>query len=346
RLNDTMRIQKSVAYLSGTFIIDFLIVIISSAYLFSFHYSIALTALTAIPLMGFIAWKYNDRIINQNTAIMAAYSANESNYIDTIQGVAVIKSSNKENIFGSKIGTLFSQFQSSSINLGKTGNQFNLIVEVSATMIILTIMAETAYFTLEKVLKIGEMMAILSIGIGIIPSCTRLMLTNLQIQEAKVAYNRMYEFAAIEPEDNNVSLVGEKEWNQLFKKLEIKNLSFRFAGKRQLLKDINLTLKKGEIIALIGESGCGKSTILQVLQKFYTQESGYILINEKFDLTNLSTKNWRDIISIVPQDVKLFNCTILENICLSNLEKDLKLVIAHCEQLDLLSYFNQFRRVY
>ncbi|KQN38043.1 hypothetical protein ASE92_00940 [Pedobacter sp. Leaf41] len=218
--------------------------------------------------MGFIAWKYNDRIINQNTAIMAAYSANESNYIDTIQGVAVIKSSNKENIFGSKIGTLFNQFQSSSIHLGKTGNQFNLIVEVLATLIILTIMAETAYFTLENILKIGEMMAILSIGIGIIPSCTRLMLTNLQIQEAKVAYNRMYEFTAIEPEDNNVLLVEETEWDQGFKKLEIKNLTFRFAGRRQLLKDINLIINSGEITALIGESGCGKVPFSSFFKSF------------------------------------------------------------------------------
>lgn len=342
RLNDTMRIQRSVAYLSGTFIIDFLIAVISSVYLFSFHYSIALTALTAIPLMGFIAWRYNDSIIAQNTAVMAAYATSESNYIDTIQGISVIKSVNKENVFGTKIRTHFNQFQTNSINLGKTGNRFNLIVEVLATVIIITIMAETAYFTLEKILKVGEMMAILSIGIAIIPSCTRLMLTNLQIQEAKVAYNRMYEFASVEPESDADTVIGEREWNNTFEQLEIKNLSFRFAGRCQLLKNINLKIKKGQITVLTGESGCGKSTILQVLQKFYKQETGYIIVNGKLDLTNIATRNWRKLISIVPQDVKLFNCSIIENICLSNYEEAFKMVIDLCNQHALMNYFNQF----
>ncbi|MBC6111774.1 peptidase domain-containing ABC transporter [Pedobacter fastidiosus] len=342
RLNDTMRIQRSVAYLSGTFIIDFLVVVISSVYLFSFHYSIALTALTAIPLMGFIAWKYNDKIITQNTSLMSSYANNESNYIDTIQGINVIKSASKENAYGAKIKGHFTIFQTNSLTLGKTGNRFNLIVEVLATIIIISIMAETAYFTLEKTLKIGEMMAILSIGIGIIPSCTRLMLTNLQIQEAKVAYNRMYEFASIDAEGKSNSLIEKYEWDGKFKKLEIKNLSFRFAGRRQLLTNVSLEVKTGKIVALLGESGCGKSTILQVLQKFYDKEFGYIIINDQFNLDNLPITQWRKTISVVPQEIKIFNCSILENICLSTIETDLKDVFALCEEHGLQDYFNQF----
>ncbi len=339
RLNDTMRIQKSIAYLSGTFVIDFLIIVISSVYLFTFHYTIALTALTAIPLMGFCAWKYNGKIITQNTNVMATYSANESNYIDTMQGIDVIKSLGKENQYAKKIRNFFSQFQLNSIILGKTGNRFSLIVEVLATVIIIAIMAETAFLTLEKTLKIGEMMAILSIGIGIIPSCTRLMLTNLQIQEAKVAYNRMYEFASLGPEK---SISSNNEGNSLFEKLEIKNLSFRFAGRSLLLKNVNVTLRKGNITVLIGESGCGKSTILQLLQKFYQHETGSILINGNINLLELPTKGWREIIATVPQEIKLFNCSIIENICLSNKEDDFKLVIDLCKQYDLDNYFNQF----
>lgn len=342
RLNDAMRIQRSVAYLSGTFVIDFLIVTISSGYLFNFHYSIALTALTAIPLMGFIAWKYNDLIISQNTAVMASFSANESNYIDTIQGISVIKSTNKESIFGDRIGTFFRQFQSNSIALGKTGNKFNLIIEVLATLIVVSIMVETAYFTLEKQLKIGEMMAVLSIGIGLIPSCTRLMLTNLQIQEAKVAYNRMYEFTAVLPEEPNASPAETAEWNSIFNELEIKHLSFRFAGRRQLLQDINLKVSKGRITALLGESGSGKSTLLQVLQRFYSQESGDVIVNKKISLSTIPAKQWRNIVAVVPQDVKLFNCSIMENICLSNAEADWQVVIELCQLHGLANYFNQF----
>ena len=341
RLNDTMRIQRSIAYLFGTFIIDFFIVTISSIYLFSYHYSIALTVLSSIPLMGFTAWRYNNKIATQNTDVMSSYSANESNYIDTIQGIAIIKSANKEPVFIDRIHTFFNQFQGKSIVLGKTGNRFNLTVEVLATIIIIVTMAETAFFSLHKELKIGEMMAVLSIAIGVIPSCIRLMLTNLQIQEAKVAYDRMYEFASLQPE-TPASSIKDEWWDGDFKKLEIKNLSFRFAGRAPLLKNINLVIKKGYITALLGESGCGKSTILQILQKFYTQESGSILLNGEIDFDSLSTTRWRNIIGVVPQDIKLFNSSILQNICLSESETDLKKVVSVCQEYGLLDFFTQF----
>lgn len=341
RLNDTMRIQHSITYLSGTFIIDFLVVTISSVYLFHYHYSIAITALTTVPLMGLIARNYNNRIINQNTAVMGSYAANESNYIDTIQGISVIKSTNKQPVFAARTGDFFNAFQNSSIVLGKTGNRFNLIIEIIATIIILSVMAQTAYFTLHKQLKLGEMMAVLSIGIGIIPSCVRLMLTNLQIQEARVAYNRMYEFAAVEPEDCTLPNTEDK-WDGHFSKLEIKDLSFRFTGRKQLFSGVDLIVKKGEITALLGESGCGKSTIIQVLQKFYKQQHGNIIVDEKYNLNDISAYQWRHVIAVVPQEVKIFNCSILENICLSTNNEDLERVFELCAKYGLENYFNQF----
>lgn len=341
RLNDTLRIQRSITYLSSTFIIDFLVIIISSAYLFNYHFSIALTTLTALPMMGFIAWKYNDQIISQNIAVMASYSGNESNYIDTIKGIDVIKSAGKEDVFSARIRAFFGQYQGSSTILGKTGNRFNLVVDIAATLITIVIMAEAAYFTLQKDLKIGEMMAVLSIAIGLIPSCTRLMLTNLQIQEAKVAYDRMYEFASLESEETDI-LSENNEWNDDFHELEIKQLSFRFPGRSQLLKNANLTIKKGQITSLLGESGCGKSTILQIIQKFYSQESGSILINEVHDLSGISSGKWRKVISVVPQEINLFNCSLFENISLSNDEENYKSVVELCKRYGLAHYFNQF----
>ena len=342
RLNDTQRIQRSVAFLSGSFVIDLLVVLISSAYLFHYHYAIALTALTAIPLMGLIAFKYKKKILNQNTEAMAAYAFNESNYIDVIQGISVVKVTNKEEDFINRLASYFSSFQSKNFALGKTSNQFNLLVEVFATIIVVSIIAQVSYFTFHKQLKIGEMMAILSIAISIIPSCTRLMLANLQIQEAIVAFNRMYEFADTAPESEGEYLIEEGEWDYQFESLEIKDLSFRFAGRKQLLKAVNLEIYKGKITVLMGESGCGKSTLLQILQKFYVQEKGLVLVNGKFELKNIHTKKWRNLIGVVPQEIKLFNCSLIENICLSQADNDLIEVYNLCKLYDMEAFFDQF----
>lgn len=342
RLNDTQRIQRSVAFLSGSFVIDLLVVLISSAYLFHYHYVIALTTLTAIPLMGLIAFNYKKKILAQNTEAMTAYAFNESNYIDIIQGVSVVKVANKEEDFINRSASYFSNFQSKNFALGKTSNQFNLMVEVFAAIIIVLIIAQISYFTLHKQLKIGEMMAVLSISISIIPSCTRLMLTNLQIQEAIVAFNRMYEFTDTAPESEGEQLIGEGEWDYQFESLEIKDLSFRFAGRKQLLKAVNLDVQKGKITVLLGESGCGKSTLFQILQKFYVQEKGFVLVNGKFELKNIPTKNWRNLIGVVPQEIKLFNCSLLENICLSQAENDIIEVYNLCKLYGMVTFFDQF----
>ena len=111
-------------------------------------------------------------------------------------------------------------------------------------------------------------MAILGVAGSLLPSVASLALITIPINEAKVAFNRMYEFASIDKEnEGNISLPK-------FESLEIKDLSFRFAGRSQLFKSINLSVSKNECIAIVGESGSGKSTLGQVLQKFYPFESG------------------------------------------------------------------------
>lgn len=341
RLNDIVRIQRSIAHLSGVFIIDLLIIIISSAYLFSFHYTIAFVTLSSLPLMGLISWNYNNVIIQNNKDVMAGYAVNESNYIDTIDGISDIKASNSEERFIEKMRHSFNLFQNKVFNLGKTSNQFNFIVEIAANVIILALIALVSYFTLQKQLKIGEMMAVLSVAIGLLPSCTRLMLTNLQIQEAIVAFDRMYEFTSTHSECDS-DITETSSWDYNFEQLEVKQLSFRFAGRSCLLNNANLLIRKGCVTVLFGESGSGKSTLIQILQRFYDPEAGDITINGNINLHDIPIKNWRNTVTVLPQDVKIFNFSIIQNICMSTDQTDFKTVVEICQIHGLLNYFNQF----
>src|SRR5690606_27381389 len=122
-------------------------------------------------------------------------------------------------------------------------------------------------------LQLGELMAILSIAGSLLPSIANLALITIPVNEAKVAFNRMFEVASMPTEDK-----GEEKL-EIFKSLEIRNLYFRFAGGSRLLENVNLQVRIGECIALIGENGSGKSTLGQILQKFYIFESGEIVVN-------------------------------------------------------------------
>ena len=95
--------------------------------------------------------------------------------------------------------------------------------------------------------------------------------------------------------------------------IDFQDVSFSYNEDRAILKDVSLSVKEGELFALVGPSGCGKTTILRLLSRLYDAKSGKIFIGGK-DLQNTATDSIFQKIAMVFQEVNLFNTTILENI--------------------------------
>ncbi len=188
------------------------------------------------------------------------------------------------------------------------------------------------------------MMAILSIALGMIAAIGRLILTNIQVQEARVAFNRMYEFAGLETERQEGQTSQKEKWS--VNTLIIKNLSFRFAGKKALLENISLNLKKGKLTVIMGEVGSGKSVLLRLLQKFRDYEGGQILINGENELKNTESADWRTAIGVVPQEVKIFSGTLLDNITLGNFMEEAEKAVEFCKVLGFDQFFESLPQDY
>ena len=209
RLNDTRRIQQVISYLTGNVVIDILVLLVSAVFIFSYSVIIGCVALLSIPLFGFLIWRFNDRIIKHQKAVMSQYASTESHFVDAITGISTIKSTNKESLF-STIGKAYYQvFQQKVYELGTLGNRYGLWNEILNALLIILILSLSAFMVLQKGIKIGEMMAIISIASGMIGSVGRLATTNIQLQEAKVAFERMHEFASISPEirQDNIEII-------------------------------------------------------------------------------------------------------------------------------------------
>ncbi|WAC42687.1 ATP-binding cassette domain-containing protein [Pedobacter sp. SL55] len=150
----------------------------------------------------------------------------------------------------------------------------------------------------------------------------------------------MYDFTSIKPEFEAQEITSLD-----FKKLAVKNISFRFAGRKPVLQDISFALAKGEIIAILGESGCGKSTTVAILEKFYQVEQGEILINSTL-IENIYTPTWRNILASVPQEIKLFNGTLLDNIAIGNTEQEVLAIVDFCNVNGFNKYFEALPQGY
>ncbi|WP_158864757.1 ATP-binding cassette domain-containing protein [Maribellus comscasis] len=194
---------------------------------------------------------------------------------------------------------------------------------------------------------LGQMMAIITLIGSLGTSVVNIAMANIQFQEAKIAFDRMYEFASAKPEtesQNKSKKFRTDNSSTSLNQLRVENLNFRFPGKSLLLKNINFNVKKGEIITLFGEIGCGKSTLLSILQRFHSFESGKIKINnENWD--NTSLYQWREKVTSVSQHVQLFNGTILENICLEE-NPDAEKVIQFCQEYGFHSFIMEFQQEY
>ena len=339
RLNDTSRIQGVIRQVAGNAVIDVIIVVISIAFLFYYDWRSALIALVSLPIYGLVFYYYNKKIITAQSAVMKAYAVNESNYIATMQGISEIKNNNREPFFKLLNQNIYGFFQNTIFSLGKINIRLGIYSGVIGVLFIVGILGYSSYQVLNNHLTLGELMAILGIASTLLPSVTNLALLAIPLNEAKIAFERMFEFTGLK---------SEKEGKIKIKKIDnisIRNASFRFAGRKPLFTDISIEIPSKSFVALVGESGSGKSTLGAVLQKHYHLEEGAILINNKVSLSDIKLKNWRKRIDVVPQEITLFNGSVIDNLVLG-VEQNPQNVVDFCVKMGFGNYFKSFPQGY
>jgi len=135
----------------------------------------------------------------------------------------------------------------------------------------------------------------------------------------------------------NIQKTGNFIFNRIDDGIEYKDVSFSFPGHNPVLKDINITIKKGKMTAIVGESGSGKSTLIDLLMGFYEPDKGVILVDKK-PLHEFDIYSFRRHIGYVPQDTVLFNDTVRNNLLWSNERATEQEIIEVCK----LAYADEF----
>lgn len=158
-----------------------------------------------------------------------------------------------------------------------------------------------------------------------------------QLQDARISLERLGEVHKMDDEEKTDGYYV----NELPAEYDIhlNNVSFSYpeGNHRQVLKDINLVLPKGKITAIVGMSGSGKTTILRLLQKFYADYEGEIVIGDR-SLRLFSPSYWRSISGSVMQDGFLFSDTIKHNIVIGDEEPDHERLVMACRTANILGY--------
>jgi len=251
---------------------------------------------------------------------------NEGFKIDTLNqglhGFKDIKIFNIEKIFSKK----FEEYNSNSIYF--TRNQvilqqlpkyfFEIFAILSISFLLFFFIKNDTEFA-----KITGTLGLYAASIfRLMPSFNRILGSLQSLRFANTVLKNLYNVFS-ETEKNNV-LAKDKVYNSKIKNfsfnksVEFKNIEFGYDEKK-IFNNLNLRIKKNQFIGLLGDSGSGKSTFVDLLSGLLIPKSGQIILDEKYDiLSNEYKKNWQSLISYVPQKVTIFNESIYENITLKH----------------------------
>jgi subfamily B ATP-binding cassette protein HlyB/CyaB len=164
-----------------------------------------------------------------------------------------------------------------------------------------------------------------------------------EFQQAAIAVKRLGDImnAPAEPYSLIPARAGSNQGG-----IEIQNLSFRYTDDRPyLFEGLNITIKPGQCVALMGPSGSGKSTVAKLLQGFYRPANGQIKIDGQ-DIGNLSANELRQHFGVVPQDTTLFSGTIYENLVLANPLASFQDIVKACQMAEIHQTIEQLPQGY
>ena len=171
----------------------------------------------------------------------------------------------------------------------------------------------------QGVMQVGDMLAFIQYSMQIVMSFLMISIISVMLPRASISANRIMEVIETEP-----SIKDKKETKKLNPEkkglVEFKNVSFRYPdADTEILEDINFTAEPGKTTAIIGSTGSGKSTVVNLIPRFYDVTGGELLV-DGVNVKDLSQKELRDAIGFVPQKGVLFSGTIESNIKYSNPE--------------------------
>lgn len=342
RLNDTKRIQNVISSLFGEMTINLFMGIVSLLIVCLYSWQIGIICFLCAPIFFFIISSFNKKIRCQQRDVMSSYADSESNFINTISGISDIINYSKQKTFLSQNIYKFSIYQQKNYTLGKTKIKINILSGISSVFIQILIVSIGAYFVFNNSLTVGAFIAVIGITGTLFTSISLLAFALISINEAVVAFDRMYEVAESygQESEQTETIKPEAIVSRESSIIKINNLTFRFTGKPLLLKGVSAHLEKGKINSIVGPSGTGKSTICQLINRYYKPSSGTIQLSGT-NIEDIPINDWRDNTILLTHQPFIIPGTILDNICFDIPKDALNITscIEQCGLNDLLASF-------
>ncbi len=311
--NDLFNIAEVAHHCPEDFLISILTIIAAYVAMFSFSAPLALITLIPLPVMLVYGIIFNGRLKKKNRAVRRTVADIAVDVENSIQGIREVKGYSQERFQEKK-------FDKSNSRLKETREKYYGVMAAYQSGI--SFMREMYYFITVAggavlismgVVSVADLLSFILFVSVVLPPIDRLINFTEQFSQGIASFERFAEIMETEPE------IKDREGAMALKvtdgAIRFNNVNFSYSkdGKSRTIKDLNLDIPGGKHVALVGESGAGKSTIASLIARFYELDGGSITI-DGMDISKVTQKSLHDNIGFVRQDVFLFDASIRENL--------------------------------
>ncbi|AST56476.1 multidrug ABC transporter ATP-binding protein [Thermoanaerobacterium thermosaccharolyticum] len=277
---------------------------------------LTLVVFTIIPFMFIYMYIYNNKfeVIWKN--VRETQAQMNATLEESITGIRVVKSFVREKFEKLKFDNKSSMYKSARSKAVKHIGIFDSSVNFLSNISVVITLAAGGYFISKGLINTGDLVAYIIYISQFLQPLTVLLRFIEQYQQGMAGFRRFVELMDTEPEIADKK--GAIELKNVKGDIEFDNVTFSYDNKKEVLSGINLKIKHGETVAIVGPSGAGKTTLLSLIPRFYEIDAGSIKI-DGIDIRDVKLSSLRENIGIVQQDVFLFSGTIKENIAYGNL---------------------------
>lgn len=286
-------------------------IIFSLIFMFTFSWKLTLFVLLFIPVAGLLISRLGKSLKSNSLKAQQESGKLISIVEESLTGLKIVKSYNAETIFKNNFTNSANKILKLSNKIGLKNNLAGPVSEVLGITTIAVLLWYGGQLVLvEKVIEGTDFLAFMGLAYAILTPAKAISKASYRVKNGIAAADRVFEI--LHEQDTMSDLPNATVLQDFQNELSVNNISFKYDNEL-VLKNFSLKVPKGKTVALVGQSGSGKSTIANLVTRFYDINEGSITIDGT-DIKNVTKNSLRNLMGLVTQDSILFNDTIKNNI--------------------------------
>lgn len=312
-LGDVGEVQNSFFQILELIVREPMTILFSIATMFIISAKLTLFVFVFIPISGFIISRIGKNLKAKSIKVQQESGHFISNLDETLSGLKVVKSFNSESLFMKRFNESLERLFKLNNSIANKNNLASPMSEFLGIVTIATLLWYGGHLVLvENSLSSTAFITYIALAYTILTPAKAISKASYQVKSGLAAAERV--FGLIEVENTIVDKPGAIEKTTFDSTISLENVSFRYE-EENVLTDFSLEVPKGKMVALVGQSGSGKSTVANLLTRFYDVQEGSVKIDGT-DIKDMTMHSLRGLMGLVIQDSILFNDSIKNNILL------------------------------